>query len=142
MTITAAGKQYTAEEGKWLYNTAVETKTAQNYAMVIYDKNFEGEFTTNGWGVALVVDKYGTLVKIYAWDGFWTVDGKAAGDLTFTHETYAVVAFEELQEGETLIIFPNGGTEGNEARNWAKALTESMGVSVKLKGFTFEEKNA
>lgn len=141
MTITAAGKQYTAEEGKWLYNTAVETTTAQNYDMVIYDKNFEGEFTTNGWGVALVVDKYGTLVKIYAWDGFWTVDGKAEGDPSFNANNYAVVAYSELQDGETLIIFPNNGG-ANEARNWAKALTENMGVSVKLKGFTFEEKNA
>ena len=142
MTIAAGGKKYTAEEGKWLYNTAVETTTAQNYAMVIYDKNYEGTFTTNGWGVAIVVDKYGTLVKIYAWDGFWTVDGKAEGELTFDMNTYAVVAFAELQEGETLIIFPNGGTAGNEARGWAKDLTEKMGTSVKLKGFTFEEKDA
>lgn len=141
-TISVAGKKYTVEEGKWLYNTAVETTTAQNYAMVIYDKKYEGTFTTNGWGVAIVVDKYGTLVKLYAWDGFWTVDGKAEGTLTFDKDTYAVVAYSELQEGETLIIFPNGGTAGNEARDWAKALTENMGASVKLKGFTFEEKNA
>lgn len=141
MTISVNGQKYTAEEGMWLYNTAVQTNTAQYYDMVIYDKNFEGEFTTNGWGVAIVVDKYGTLVKIYAWDGFWTVDGKAEGTPTFDANTYAVVAFAELQEGETLIIFPNNGG-ANTARSYAKALVDSMGASVKLKGFTFEEKQA
>ena len=34
----------------------------------------------------------------------------------FTTATYASVAWAELQEGETLVVLPNGGSEGNAAR--------------------------
>ena len=144
-TITINGKEFTVAEGKWLYNTAVETATAQNYQMIIFDKNFEGTFTTNGWGCAIVLDQYGTLIKIYAgaYSEYWTVDGKAAS-AHFDANSYATTAWNDLQDGETLIIFPNGGD--NAHRNWALALRNApdgpseCGQIVTLTGFTFKEK--
>ena len=145
MTITINGATFTAEEGKWLYNTAVEKATAQNYQMIIFDKNFEGTFETNGYGCAIVLDQYGVLVRIYdaANGGFWTAEGKAAS-MHFDLNNYASVAFSELQEGETLIIFPNDGG-ANTHRNWALDLrglkgTTYFGEVATLTGFTFEKK--
>ena len=77
------------------------------------DEKQTRQLGTNEYGCALVLDANGVLVKIYdgANLGYWTADGKATAH--FTVKTYASVAFEELQEGETLIIFPNdGGTNG------------------------------
>ncbi len=143
-TITINGKTFTADEGKWAYNSAdVTASNAATYSMIIFDKSFNGTVALNGYGAAIVLDKYGTLVKIYdaANVGFYTVDGKASGTLTFTASNYATVAFSELEEGETLIIFPNdGGT--NAARSFALGLRTdgSIGQVATLTGFTFEEK--
>lgn len=143
-TISINGAEYTAAEGKWLYNTAIEKAQAQNYQMLIFDKNFEGTFETNGYGCAIVLDKYGVLVKIYdaANGGFWTAEGKAAS-MHFDVNNYASVAFSELQDGELLIIFPNGGD--NAHRQWALDLrglkgTTYFGEVATLTGFTFEKK--
>ncbi len=142
-------KSFTADEGKWLYNTAVEAKNAANYSMLIYDKNYTGEVAINGYGAAIVLDKYGVLIKIYdgANGGFYTVDGKSTDPLTFTTANYATVAFAELGEGETLIIFPNdGGVNGNVARAFALSLRGVNGAkaycgeTATLTGKTFETK--
>ncbi len=116
-TITIGSKTYTAAEGKWLYNTAVTTSTAASYAILIYDKNFEGEFTTNGYGVAVVLDKFGRVAEVYdgANGGYWLPDGKQAS-AHFNVNNYATTAWAELEAGETLIILPNGGSDGNAAR--------------------------
>ena len=114
--------------------------------MLIYDKNYTGEVAINGYGAALVFDKYGVLIKIYdgANLGFYTVDGKSTAPLTFTTANYATVAFAELGEGETLIIFPNiGGT--NEGRVFALSLRgiggkAYCGETATLTGKTFETK--
>lgn len=55
-----------------------------------------------------------------------------------------MVAFSELQEGETLIIFPNN-VNGNAHRQWALDLrglkgTNYFGEVATLTGFTFEKK--
>ena len=143
-TITINGKEFTAEEGKWAYNIEVTEKTAASYSMIIYDKNYTGTFTTNGWGIAIVLDQYGKLVKIYdgAWNRFFNVNGRDM-DVKVDANKYAVTAWNELQEGETLIIFPNdGGT--NAARTYAKDLADSneMGKVATLTGFTFKQKEA
>ena len=137
---------FTAEEGKWLYNEPVTKSQAAGLHMIIYDKNFTGTFETNAYGCAIVLDQYGVLVKIYdgANVGFWTAEGKSTAPLTFNHETYATVAFSELQEGETLIIFPNDGN-GNVHRQWALDLrglkgTVYFGEVATLTGFTFKQK--
>ena len=142
-------KSFTADEGKWLYNTAVSKSDAAKYSMLIYDKDYTGEISINGYGAALVFDKYGVLIKIYdgANLGFYTVDGKSTETLTFTVDNYATVAFAELGEGETLIIFPNdGGANGNAARNFAFSLRgvggakAYCGETATLTGKTFETK--
>lgn len=147
-TITINGAEFTAEEGMWLYNTAVTKAEASKLHMIIYDKNFEGTFETNGYGCAIVLDQYGALVKVYdganGGCGFWTAEGKAEGPYTFNNDTYAMVAFSELQEGETLIIFPNN-VNGNAHRQWALDLrglkgTNYFGEVATLTGFTFEKK--
>ena len=147
-TITVGSdKTFTADEGKWLYNTQIEAKDAAKYAMLIYDKNFEGTVAINGYGAAIVLDKYGVLIKIYdgANGGFYTVDGKSTEPLTFTTANYATVAFAELGEGETLIIFPNDGG-ANAGRAFALGLRGVNGAkaycgeTATLTGKTFETK--
>ena len=149
-TITIGDKTFTAPEGMWVHNTEITAAEAAGMKMVIFDKNFEGAVTLNGWGAAIVLDQYGTLVKIYdaANSGFWTVDGKSTAPLTFNGSNYATVAFEELQEGEILIVFPNDGTNAaDSARTFALSLRNAgtdkpceCGKTATLTGFTFEEK--
>ena len=150
-TITINGATFTAEAGKWLYNTYVDEKVAgapENaymYSMIIFEKNYDGEaFNTNGYGAAIVLDKDGKLIKVYdgANVGFWTAEGKAAS-AHFTSATFATTAWAELQDGETLIIFPNDGGS-NAARAWALDLrglkgTNYFGEAATLEGFTFGE---
>ena len=148
-TITINGKTFTAEEGKWAYNTEIATADAAKYSMIIYDKNYTGTVALNGYGAAIVLDQYGKLVKIYdaANMGFWTAEGKSTSPLTFTAANYATVAFSELQEGETLIVFPNDGDK-NPARGWALGLRNAgtdkpseCGQVATLTGFTFKKEN-
>ena len=146
-TLTIDDKTFTADEGKWLYNTEIEAKDAPKYGMLIYDKSFTGSVAINGYGAAIVLDKYGVLVKIYdgANMGFYTADGKSTAPLTFTAANYATVAFNELQDGETLIIFANDGG-ANAGRAFALGLRgvggakAYCGLTATLTGFTFEAK--
>ncbi len=146
-TLTIDDKTFTADEGKWLYNTEIEAKDAPKYGMLIYDKSFTGTVAINGYGAAIVLDKYGVLVKIYdgANMGFYTADGKSTAPLTFTAANYATVAFNELQDGETLIIFANDGG-ANAGRAFALGLRgvggakAYCGLTATLTGFTFEAK--
>lgn len=144
-TITIGDKTLTVEDGKWLYNTPVEKTTTEHYQMIIYDKKFTGTFETNGFGCAIVLDQYGVLIKVY--DGanltYYTTEGK--GTVNFTTHTYASVAWSELQDGETLIIFPNGGD--NSHRKWALDLRGAaagsksyMGETATVTGLTFKKK--
>ena len=138
------GTSFMAAEGKWLYNTQCGNTTepkAQNYKMIIFDKNYKGTFETNSYGVALVVDANGVLVKGYAWDGYYTADGKAA--IHYAVGAYATTAFAELKAGEVLIIFPNDGANAaDSARTFAKGLCDNwattMGKTVTLTGFSFD----
>ena len=139
--------EFTAEEGKWLYNTEVNPNQAAGLHMIIYDKNFTGTFETNEFGCVLVLDANGVLVKVYdgANLGYWTAEGKATAH--FTTKTYASVAFEELQEGETMIIFPNDGG-ANVHRQWALDLRGVkvgakcyIGETATLSGFTFKKED-
>ena len=148
-TLTIGDKSFTAVEGKWAYNdSTITAANAANYGMIIYDGNYEGEVALNGYGAAIVLDQYGTLVKIYdaANMGFWTAEGKSTAALTYTAANYATVAFSELAEGEILIVFANdGGANGNAARGWALGLRNVggepyCGKTATLTGFTFETK--
>ena len=147
-TIVIDDTSFTAAEGTWIYNGTVDASTASRYSMIIFDKSYDGQVETNSHGAAIVLDKYGTLVKIYdgANGGFYTVDGKSTDPLTFTTSNYATVAFSELKEGETLIIFPNDGTNGADSpRTFALSLRGVNGAKAycgevaTLTGFAFEK---
>lgn len=137
------GTSFMAAEGKWLYNTQCGNTTepkAQNYRMIIFDRNYKGTFTTNSYGVAVVVDGNGKLVKGYAWDGYYTAEGKAA--IHYAVGDYATTAFAELKAGEVLIIFANDGVNAaDSARTFGKSLCDNwattMGKDVVLTGYTF-----
>ena len=138
MTIAVNGKSFSATKGNWLYNTAVTTGSAANYDLIIYDKNFQGSFTTNSYGAALVFNKYGQLIKVY--DGangwFYSIDNVSTGRVSgasvgFTTSTYATFAWEKLEEGETLVICPNDGTNASDSpRSFALALRNINGNGV------------
>ena len=137
------GTSFYAAEGKWMYNTQCGNTTepkAQNYRMIIFDRSYKGTFSTNSYGVAVVVDGNGKLVKGYAWDGYYTAEGKAA--IHYAVGDYATTAFAELKAGEVLIIFANDGTNAaDSARTFGKSLCDNwattMGKEVVLTGYTF-----
>ena len=127
-TLTINGTSLNVIPGKLLYNTQVNTSNvpkAQDYDVIIYDKNYTGTFTTNDYGVAIVLDANGKLVKIYdgANVGYYTESGKVS-KASLTASNYATLAFSELTTGETLMIFPNDGA-GNHARSWALNLRKT-----------------
>ncbi len=146
-TITIDDKTFTADEGKWAYNSdSITASNAANYSMIIFTKDYTGTVATNGFGAALVINQYGVLVKIYdgANGGFYTVDGKSSETLTFTTSNYATVAFSELADGEILVIFPNDAGS-NASRGWALGLRGVNGAraycgeTVTLTGIEFKE---
>ena len=117
----------------WLYNTEVNRNNypyASHYQVIIYDKSYEGTFTTNEFGIAVVLDADNKIVKIYdAANGdrsvvYYDANGSEviveAGEGN-ANGTYATLAWSELEEGEKLAIFPNHKSD-NSARNWAKEL--------------------
>ena len=140
-TITIGSKTYTATEGKWLYNTAVTTSNAASYAIIIYDKGFTGTFTTNGYGVAVVLDAQGKVARIY--DGAnagYTDATSGVNDKTHgvTVNNFATLAWESLKDGETLVILPNGGSDGNAARQVGLDCRFLVGQKMSITGFTFQ----
>ena len=140
-TITIGSKTYTATEGKWLYNTAVTTSTTANYAIIIYDKGFTGTFTTNGYGVAVVLTAEGKVARVYDGANAGYTDAAAGvNNKTYgvTVDNFATMAWESLQEGETLVILPNGGSEGNAARQVGLDCRWLIGQKMSITGFTFK----
>ena len=124
LTLTIGESKFDVVTGNWLYNTQVNTSNvpkAEDYSVIIYDKSYTGTFTTNGYGVAIVLDANGKLVKIYdgANSGYYTEKGKAES-VHFTTADYATVAWSELEANQTLLIFPNTST--NVSRTWALSL--------------------
>jgi hypothetical protein len=145
-TLTPETGKYFAVNGTYfyaksfVYNESVNANTCHTDKIVIYDKNFTGTFTTNNHGVAVVVDGNGKLVKGYAWDGYYTAEGKAA--IHYATGDYATTAFAELKPGEVLIIFANDGANAADSeRTFGKSLcdkwAETMGKEVVLTGYTF-----
>ena len=138
MTITIGAKTYTATEGKWAVNETITTSTAANKAIWIFTKEYTGEFTTNSYGVAVVLDSEGKVARVYdgANGGYWLPDGKQAS-AHFTTATYATVAWSELQEGETLVVLPNGGSDGNAARQIGLDCRYLFNQKMSITGITF-----
>ena len=137
-TITIGDKTFTTVDGKWAFNQEMTAANSTKYNMIIMTKAFTGSFATNGYGVAIVLDQYGTLVRVYdgANVGYWTVDGKAAS-AHFGANDYAITAWNELQEGETLVVFTHTGSEGNVARQFGLNVRSLCGKTAALTGFEF-----
>ena len=131
---------FVVTENNWLYNTQIDRNHypyASHYQVVIYDQTYDFEsapFTTNEFGIAVVLDADGKIVKIYdAANGdrsvvYYDANGSeviiAAGEKGNGNDTYATLAWSELEAGEKLAIFPNHKSD-NSARNWAKKLCEN-----------------
>ena len=122
------GKTLEIAEDKWLYNTSVNASNAPKYGMLVYDKNYNGSVSINGYGAAIVIDSAtGEILRIYdgANGGLYTKDGKAAS-AGFTTSNFATIAWQNLQAGETLIICPNDGGS-NATRGFLLALRPNVG---------------
>ena len=139
MTIQIGSKTYTAELGKWAINETITTATAANKAIWVFTKAYTGEFTTNGYGVAVVLDQYGRVIRVYdgANVGYWIADGGKQASAHFNANTYATTAWAELQEGETLVVLPNGGSEGNAARQIGLDCRYLFNQKMSVTGITF-----
>ena len=137
LTITVGDNKFTATEGNWIYNTEVSSSTASKYDVIVYDKNYKATFATNGYGVVLVIDSKGKLVKAYDaanGDGavyYYDAQSNKVAINIGGNTNYATVAFEALSDGETLIVLPNDGGN-NVARNWAKNLCANIGTTATL----------
>ena len=116
MLVTIGAKKYEAAPGMWARNETITTNTAANKAIWVFTKDYTGNFSTNGFGVAVVLDSDGKVARVYdgANGGYWLPSGKQAS-AHFTTSTFATVAWSELQVGETLVVFTNG-PDGNKAR--------------------------
>ena len=139
MTISiGTSKTYTATEGKWAINETITTSTAANKAIWVFTKDYTGEFTTNGYGVAVILDSQGKIARVYdgANGGYWLPSGKQAS-AHFTTSTYATVAWSELQAGETMVLLPNGGSDGNAARQVGLDCRYLFGQKMNITGITF-----
>ncbi len=140
MTIQIGAKVYTATLGKWAVNETITTSTAATKAIWVFTKDYEGEFSTNGYGVAVVLDAQGRVVRVYdgANGGYWLPAGKQAS-AHFNVNTYATTAWAELQAGETLVVLPNGGSDGNAARQIGLDCRYLFNQKMSITGFTFAE---
>lgn len=97
------------------------------YQMIVYTTAYTSGNPCTGWGygVALVLDSDGKLIKIYdAYNGQYWESGEKQTTLPvgFSVTTYAKVAFDNLQEGEKLIILPNSTVNNNTSRVWGTGL--------------------
>jgi hypothetical protein len=111
--------------------------------VLVYDKNFTGNVLTNGYGVAFVLNKYGELTEIFCgtYATYFTVEDGQIAKEGLDVNNYSSLAWSELQEGETLVIFLNGGVDGNSDRDFALArrFDGSLGKVVTITGFTFDK---
>lgn len=141
-TFTVGDKTFTATEDKYAYNKELAAGEAAKMKMAVFTKAFTGNVVINGYGAAVVIDQYGTLVKVIdgANGGLYDATGKTTEKVNTN--TYAMDAFAALADGEILVVFPNDGTNGaDSARSFALGLRTdgSIGKKVTLTGFNFAE---
>lgn len=146
LTFSINGKTFTAEEGTYTINKILAANLVASQKMIVYTKDLNEEtIVCNGFGVAIVLDKYGKLIRIY--DGanaklFDLENPNGKTNAGFTGNDYAVVAYKSLTEEETLIIFPNDGKnqEGSpRAFGLGLRTNGSLGKVATLTGFKFAE---
>ena len=94
---------------------------------------------TNGYGEAFVLNKYGVVVRIY--DGangkYYDADHKSGvvDSTKCTAANYLTQAYSSLQEGEYLLVAPNG-VQGNIGRTFLLS-NRTIGAEVVIPGITF-----
>lgn len=120
--------------------------------VMVYTKAYQGEIKANGYGIAVVLDADGKLIKTYdAVSGAYMDEAHSAltnpmdntitdghrikfalmeGGLTTAN--YVTYAFTHLAEGETLVAFPNDGNNAaDSARTFANGnLRAGFGTKV------------
>jgi hypothetical protein len=89
----------------------------------------------------LVLTAEGKVARVY--DGAnagYTDATSGVNNKTYgvTVDNFATKAWESLQEGETLVILPNGGSEGNAARQVGLDCRWLIGQKMSITGFTFQ----
>ena len=146
LTFSINGKTFTAEEGTYTINKILAANLVASQKMIVYTKDLNEEtIVCNGFGVAIVLDKYGKLIRIY--DGanaklFDLENPNGKTNAGFTGNDYAVVAYKSLTEEETLIIFPNDGkNQEGSPRAFGLGLRTNgfLGKVATLTGFKFAE---
>lgn len=98
-TFTVGEKTFTATEDKYAYNKELAAGEAAKMKMVVFTKAFTGNVVINGYGAAVIIDQYGTLVKVIdgANAGVYDATGKTTEKVNTT--TYAKDAFAALADG-------------------------------------------
>ena len=140
------GKSFEALEELVVIDQLVTAADAGKKKMIIYTPAFEGEtITCNGYGVALVLNQYGELDRVYDGANGKLFDAENPSGKTgagFGGADYATKAFEGLQEGETLVILPNDGVNAaDSARSFGLGLRMdgSIGKTASITGMTFKD---
>lgn len=139
VTVSEEGKEDKTWSGNNIYyNVDVDAGKASGAAFLVYTKAFTGSFGCNGYGVAYVLNEEGKILRVYDAtsgapyyldeDHYWPAgDGaggaRIPGDSTelpeagrFAAGNYANIAFNNLKDGEILLVFPHSGTTDNNPR--------------------------
>ena len=157
-TATITIKDRTLSTKRWAYNKEVTEDDAWNYRFLVYDKNFTGKIDWSDNGVAAIVDKDGKLAHIYINNQYRHFaygkqisqkNGKVDGEVVDNGQEfgatgqpkYAEYAWSQLEDGQLLIIFPEGkDTQINSGVMMATALYGKISETWDLEGHYFGEK--
>ena len=146
VTFTVNDKSFEAKEEDIAIDTAVALGDVAKKKMLIFTPDFAGDsINCNGYGVALVLNKFGVLVRIYDGANAKLFDAENPSGKTgagFTGADYGTYAFSQLLDDQYLIIFPNDGTNGADSpRTFASGLRMdgSIGKAASITGITFQE---
>lgn len=97
--------------------------TIGSYEFIIFTSDYKGTLSfDNGWGVAVILDKYGCLKAVYDGANGWLYSSATFTDRSSVasadYDTLAFAAWSaDLTDGEYLIFAPNG-VNGNASRNF------------------------
>jgi hypothetical protein len=116
-TITVNGKTWYQDATK----VAVDAAYTGIPVFAIYHYGYTGTLISNKYGAAFIIDEAtGKVVKVYDGANAKYYDAANPNGVIdkelCTAEGYITQAFAALEEGQYLLIAPNGGTTGNVAR--------------------------
>lgn len=125
----------------------MELTSVGAYSFIVYTPAYQGSLDfANGYGLAIVVSKYGKVVRVYDGANGKYFDATNPGGIQDSSKCdvneYAKQAFASRQEGEYVVIAPNSSENNAEggSRHWLnKAKLNSIGLNVVLMNVSFEE---